>query len=107
MYQRRYRAYARSSSLFSSATGGAGSVLRSSDQLADVVSLALELLPPLPEPSRVLQDGLPVVGPELVAIDGAPPVQSPSKVQALLDGECSWPAASGIALHLVRVSGPS
>ena len=63
----------RSSTLFSGAGASAGSVLRSSDQLADVVALALELLPPLPEPQRILQEGLPLGDGDLMDIDG--PVQ--------------------------------
>jgi hypothetical protein len=61
----------RSSTLFSGAGASAGSVLRSSDQLAEVVSLALELLPPLPEPQRVLLEGLPLGGADLMDTDGA------------------------------------
>ncbi len=37
------------------------SVLRSSDQLYEVVSLAAELLPVLPDASKIVQDALPVV----------------------------------------------
>ncbi|KAK9798991.1 hypothetical protein WJX73_009807 [Symbiochloris irregularis] len=40
-----------SSSLFASATSSPGSILRSSDQLYEVVTLACELLPPLPNAS--------------------------------------------------------
>ena len=46
----------RSSPLFSTATTSSASVLCSSDQLRDVVSLALELLPPLPEPAQIVEE---------------------------------------------------
>ena len=61
----------RSSTLFSGAGASAGSVLRSSDQLADVVSLALELLPPLPEPQPMVLEALPLGAPDLTDTDGA------------------------------------
>ncbi|KAL3152604.1 hypothetical protein ABBQ32_001622 [Trebouxia sp. C0010 RCD-2024] len=49
----------RSSTLFSTSTTNAASVLRSSDQLHEVVTLACELLPPLPDASTVMLANLP------------------------------------------------
>ncbi|KAL0023887.1 hypothetical protein WJX79_004926 [Trebouxia sp. C0005] len=51
----------RSSTLFSTSTTNAVSVLRSSDQLHEVVTLACELLPPLPDASTVMLANLPSV----------------------------------------------
>ncbi|KAL0044182.1 hypothetical protein WJX82_003026 [Trebouxia sp. C0006] len=51
----------RSSTLFSTSTTNAVSVLRSSDQLHEVVTLACELLPPLPDASKVMLANLPSV----------------------------------------------
>ena len=48
-----------SSTLFSTPTTNAASVLRSSDQLHEVVTLACELLPPLPDASTVMLANLP------------------------------------------------
>ena len=48
-----------SSTLFSTSTTNAASVLRSSDQLHEVVTLACELLPPLPDVSTVMLANLP------------------------------------------------
>lgn len=50
-----------SSTLFSTATTSPASVLRSSDQLLEVVSLAAELLPPLPDAQTVIMRDLPTV----------------------------------------------
>lgn len=50
-----------SSTLFSTSTTSASSVLRSSDQLHEVVSLSAELLPPLPDVSRIVLEGLPAM----------------------------------------------
>ena len=47
-------------------------MLRSPDQLADVVALALELLPPLPDPQRVLLEGLPLGADPTDILIGAP-----------------------------------
>ena len=46
----------RSSPLLSTSATSSASVLCSSDQLRDVVTLALELLPPLPEPSQIVEE---------------------------------------------------
>ena len=48
-----------SSTLFSTSSTNAASVLRSSDQLHEVVTLACELLPPLPDASTVMLANLP------------------------------------------------
>ncbi len=45
-----------SSPLLSTSITSSASVLCSSDQLRDVVTLALELLPPLPEPSQIIEE---------------------------------------------------
>lgn len=50
-----------SSTLFSAGGGSPGSVLRSADQLAEVVSLAHALLPPLPDSATVLLEDQPTV----------------------------------------------
>ena len=51
-----HMSYSCSSPLFSTSTTSSSSVLCSSDQLRDVVSLALELLPPLPEPAQIVEE---------------------------------------------------
>ena len=51
----------RSSTLFSTPTTSPASVLRSSDQLLEVVSLAAELLPPLPDAQTVIMRDLPTL----------------------------------------------
>lgn len=48
-----------SSTLFSTSNTNAASVLRSSDQLHEVVTLACELLPPMPDASTVIMANLP------------------------------------------------
>ncbi len=45
-----------SSPLFSTSTTSSASVLCSSDQLKDIVTLAHELLAPLPEPSQIVEE---------------------------------------------------
>ena len=48
-----------SSTLFSTSSTNAASVLRSSDQLHEVVTLACQLLPPLPDAPTVMLANLP------------------------------------------------
>lgn len=50
-----------SSTLFSMGTTSPGSVLRSSDQLTEVVSLAHVLLPPLADSSTIILENQPTV----------------------------------------------
>ena len=86
--------FPRSSPLFSTATTSSASVLCSSDQLRDVVSLALELLPPLPEPAQIVEENRRIIA-------GAQCSRHPSCVPSDLMSDCVHPVREAMPCHAV------